>query len=452
MTIAMEGALEAADGGSAPGGDARTELLIGGAVAIAFFGVLGGWAVFAPLDAASTASGSVVVSGHRQTVQSLDGGLVADLLVREGDRVRAGQVLLRLAAADARANERGLASRVIYREAEIARLQVELADGDVDTVPAPAEFAGYTGADRTDADAALKAEEAELRADLTEKRTRHGVITARTRETHEEITGYRRQMDANRRQQALNTAELQGLRDLAAHGYAPETRVRGAERTAASLEGDSGAQRAEMAKLEASIGETRMQAAAEDSARVAQAADALRKAQADLQTLLPQWRAARDQVARADIKAPVDGAVVGLAVNTRGGVVAAGARLMDVVPAQAKLVIEAEVPSKDASALKVGLRSQIRFLAASGRAVPAVTGTLRRISADSFVNEKSGRAFYSVEIVVSEKYFAALEHSPGGEGSMKPGEPVQVMIPTRRRSALQYWIEPLLQSLWRNAR
>ncbi len=434
---------------AAPDGDARPEYLVGAVTALGFFGLLGGWAALAPLDAASVASGVVIVSGHRQTVQSLDGGVAAALLVREGDRVKAGQVLLRLAAADARANERGLASRVIYRQAEVARLQAEQAGGAL--VRAPAEFAGYSGADRSDAEAALRAEQAELTADLTERRTRHGVMAARVDETRDELDGYRRQLEANGRQHALNEAELQGLRELAAQGYAPLTRVRAAERTAASLEGDGGAQRAEMAKLQASIGETRMQLAADDSTRVQQAADELRKAQADLQTLTPQWRAAREQVARADIRAPADGVVVGLAVNTVGAVIASGARLMEIVPDRAELVIEAQVDPKAAAGLKVGQTSQIRFPAATGRSVPSVTGIVRRLSADSFISETSGRAFYTADVAIAPAAAAALERA-AGEGAFRPGQPAQIMIPTRRRSALQYWLEPLSQTLWRSFR
>jgi len=433
-----------------PDEDARGELILGGAIALAFFGLIGGWAALAPLDAASVASGSVTVAGRRQTVQSLDGGAVASLFVHEGDRVRAGQLLIRLAATDARANERGLASRVIYRQAEVARLQAELA-GHAEVAP-PAAFRTYSGPDADDAAAAMKAERAELAADLRERQTQHGVLSARIGETKDEITGYERQATSNRRQQALNDAELEGLRALAAQGYAPLTRVRAAERTAASLEGDSGAQTAEMAKLQAAIGETRMQLAANDSTRVQQAADELRKAEADLQALLPQWRAAQDQVARADIKAPTDGAIVGLSVNTVGAVVSGGARLMEIVPEHADLVIEAEVSPKDAASLKVGQRSQVRFMAAANRTLPAVSGTVRRVSADSLSDEKSGRSFYTVEVDVAPADAARLAQAPGGDGVFKPGAPVQVLVPTRRRSALQYWLEPLSQAFWRSFR
>ncbi len=217
---------------------------------------------------------------------------------------------------------------------------------------------------------------------------------------------------------------------------------------AAGLEGDRGAQTAEMAKLAAVIGETRMQIATEDSARVQQAADELRKAQSDLQGLLPQWRAARDQVARADIKAPADGAIVGLSVNTVGAVISTGARLMEIVPEHAGLVIEAEVTPKDAASLKVGQKSQVRFTAAANRSLPVVTGVVKRISADILVDERSGRSFYTVEVGIAAADAARLARAPGGDGVFKPGEPVQVLVPSRSRSALQYWLEPLSQAFW----
>jgi HlyD family secretion protein len=423
---------ETAANDGAPDGDARGELTVGVVVAVVFFVLIGGWAAFAPLDAASVASGSVTVAGRRQTVQSLDGGVISGLYVHEGDRVRAGQVLIRLAATEARANERGLASRVIYRQAEVARLQAELAGRT--EIAEPAEFKAYAGPDRADALAAMKAERTELAADVHEQSTRRGVLNARIEQTQQEISGYQQQAKANQRQQTLNNAELDGLRDLAGKGFAPLTRVRAAERTAAGLEGDRGAQTAEIAT--------------EDSARVQQAADELRKAQSDLQGLLPQWRAARDQVARADIKAPADGAIVGLSVNTVGAVISTGARLMEIVPEHAGLVIEAEVTPKDAASLKVGQKSQVRFTAAANRSLPVVTGVVKRISADILVDERSGRSFYTVEVGIAAADAARLARAPGGDGVFKPGEPVQVLVPSRSRSALQYWLEPLSQAFW----
>lgn len=428
----------------------KADLALGVAVAFAFFGGFLGWAALAPLDAAATVSGAVTVSGHRQTVQSRDGGVIAELQVHDGDHVQAGQQLIVLAAADARANERSLASRIIHRQAEIARLHAE--QRGLRALAAPAEFAAYTGADKLDAEAALRAEQTELRAQIEANVTRRAVLRSRIRQTAQELEGFQRQSESNRRQQQLNDQELAGLRDLAAQGYAPQTRVRALERSGAELSGAAGAQQAEMAKLGSAMGETRLQITETDSERAQTVAQDLRVAEADLQVLTPQWRAAREQLARMEIRAPVSGVVVGLAVNTLGGVIAPGQRLLDVVPDHADLVVEAEAPPKDAAALKVGQAAELRFSSVSGRAAPRVSGRVTRVSADSFVNEKSGRAFYTLEITAARSDLRALEAASPGVAEMKPGQPVQVLIPLRKRTLLQYLFEPLGQTLWRSMR
>ncbi len=428
----------------------KTDMAVGAGVAIAFFGGFLGWAAIAPLDAAATLSGAVTVSGHRQTVQSRDGGVISSLQVHDGDHVKAGQVLISLAAADALANERSLASRIIHRQVEIARLHAEQR-GDR-TLGAPAEFAAYTGDDLADAQAALKAEQTELRAQIEANVTRRAVLRSRITQTSQELEGFHRQAESNQRQQQLNDQELAGLRDLAAQGYAPQTRVRSLERSGAELSGNAGAQQAEMAKLATAMGETRMQIAEGDSERAQAVAQDLRTAEADLQVLTPQWRAAREQLGRMEIRAPSDGVVVGLAVNTVGGVIASGQRLLDVVPDRAGLVVEAEAAPKDAAALKVGQVAEMRFTSVSGRAAPKVAGRITRVSADSFVNEKTGRAFYTTEVTADRSDLQALEAASPGIDEMKPGQPVQVMIPLRKRTLLQYLFEPLGQTIWRSMR
>ena len=428
----------------------KIDMAAGAGVAIAFFGVFLGWAALAPLDAAATFSGAVTVSGHRQTVQSRDGGVISSLHVHDGDHVKAGQALISLAAADAIANERSLSSRIIHRQAEVARLHAE--QRGESTPGTPAEFAAYTGDDLTDAKAAISAERAELRAQMEANSTRRAVLRSRITQTSQELDGFHRQAESNRLQQQLNDQELAGLRDLAAQGYAPQTRVRAIERSGAELSGNAGAQQAEMAKLATAMGETRMQIAEGDSERAQLVAQDLRTAEADLQVLIPQWRAAKEQLARMEIRAPSDGVVVGLAVNTVGGVITSGQRLLDVAPDRAGLVVEAEAAPKDAAALKVGQVAEMRFASVSGRAAPKVAGRITRVSADSFVNEKTGRAFYITEVSADRADLQALEAASPGVDEMKPGQPVQVMIPLRKRTMLQYLFEPLGQTIWRSMR
>jgi HlyD family secretion protein len=250
----------------------------------------------------------------------------------------------------------------------------------------------------------------------------------------------------------LNDQELTGLKELAAHGYAPQTRVRETERAAAQLVGDAGAQEAEAAKLRTSMGETRLMIAQGDSQRAQEVAQDRRTSEADLEILLPQWRAAKEQLARTEMRAPVDGVVVGLAVNTIGGVVVPGERILDIVPDHVGLVIEAQADPKETAALKLGQVSEVRFSSVSRRVAPKVTGRVTRISADSFTNEKSGRTYYIIQVTVDPKDLKALEAASPGISEMKPGQPAQVMIPLRKRTLLQYLVEPLGQTLWRSMR
>ena len=426
--------------------DPKRELLVGGALIAVFFGGFLGWAAFAPLDASVAAPGAVVVTGHRQTVQSRDPGTVTGLYVREGDQVRVGQLLVQLGADEALANERALSSKVIGRQAEIARLTAESSNHDLMTPPP--EFAGLQGADRADADQALAAEQATLTAQMRSNRLGRAVLRERIAETAQQISGYERQLDANQRQHDLNDQELSSMRSLELRGYAPASRVLALERSAASLEGDSGAQRAEVARLHGSSGETELEIIRSDSERTQEVSDQLQKAQADLQTLLPQEKAAREALSRTQLRAPTSGAVLGLALNTIGSVVAPGERLMDIVPEKAPMRIEARVQAQNAGELKTGQVAQVRLSASGRRDIPTLKGSLTSVSADSQVDDKSGRAYYTIDVTIPHQELAKQDAAGGMDEGLKPGLPAQIMIVQRKRSALQYMLEPLTQTFW----
>jgi HlyD family type I secretion membrane fusion protein len=428
--------------------DPRWEIVMGASVAGVFFvGVLG-WAAFAPMDAATTASGVVVVSGHRQSVQSHDGGIVSALRVKEGDRVQAGQILVQFAPAEAVAEERALAERVIGLEAERARLEAEQL-GQA-TFSAPADFAALSPEDKLLADHALAAERRALAADLGAQQARRGVMHQRVAEANQQIVGFQRQIEANTRQQTLNADELTGMQQLAAKGYAPQTRVRALERSAASLIGDAGAQSAEIARLKALGAESGLESVQSDRDFQRQVADETRRAMTDLQQAEPQWRAARDRLARTAVAAPTSGAVVGLAVNTVGGVVAPGQRMMDLVPDRSPLIVEIEVAPRDAGELKLNQPTQVRLTGLHGRGAPVLTGRLTRISADSVVEERTGRTYFTADVTVSQAELDRLAGADNAGAALRPGMPAEVVARVRPRSALQYWLEPLAQVFWKS--
>jgi HlyD family secretion protein len=426
--------------------DPRRDILLGGAVAAAFFVGLCGWAAFARMDAATYAQGVVAVSGHRQTVQSRDGGVISALHVKEGQSVRAGDVLVEFAPNEALAEERALTERVIDLQAELARLYAE--QGGQASFAAPAEFAGLGARDKALADAAMLSQQRAMSAEIGARSARHAVEQQRLAETSQQIAGYQRQLDANHHQHELNAQELAGMKELAAKGYAPQTRVRSLEGAAASLDGDAGAQTAEIARLKDVAGETRLTGVQADQEQAQQTADEIRRAESDLQQVTPQWRAAREQLRRTQVTAPVSGAVVGLDVNTVGGVVTPGQRLLDIVPDKAALVIEAQVAPRDADDLRIGQQTQVRLEAAGARNLPILHGTLTRISADSIVDAHTGRAYFTADVTVPRSDLAQLSRE--GEASLKPGMPADVVVPLRKRSALQFWLEPLSQRLWRS--
>ena len=198
----------------------------------------------------------------------------------------------------------------------------------------------------------------------------------------------------------------------------------------------------------AEAGENRLKALEAEKAYRERAASELRDVEFSLSEIAPKYRAAKDQLARLEIRAPATGIVVGLSVFTVGGVIAPGQKLMDIVPDHAGLVIEARISPEDIDDLKVGQDAQIRFNSLHERDLPIMDGRITRLSADSFQDEKTGQSFYTGEITVPSKELDIIRSRRGEDFNLKAGMPVQVLVPLRARTALQYALEPLTQSLW----
>lgn len=430
--------------------DPQPEIRAGLIIGFLFFIVFLGWAACAPLDAGAYASGDVVVSGSRQAVQHREGGVVSALRVREGDIVQQGQILVEISADEVRATERALTSEVIALQAQRARLIAER-DGAPDLV-VPASFAALPPEDRALADAAVNLQRTQLRARRSALASRRSVLNQQESQLNEQISGLGRQLDANTEQQALIADELKGVKDLAGRGYAPQTRVRALERAAADLRGTSGAFRAQAAQAREAIGQTRMEAITLERGMTEDVIEQLRQTEMQLGDLTPKMMAAKQQVARALVRAPVTGQVVGLSVFTVGGVVQPGQTLAEVVPKNAELVIRARVSPQDADDLMVGQRTEIRIPAFHQRNLPMLQGEITEVSADSFVDEKTGERFFTADVKVPAAETAKITAVRGVDQGLRPGLPVEVVVPLRKRTALQYFFEPLQQSIWRSFR
>ena len=419
-------------------------------IAITLYGIVGFfcavllWACLARLDAAVTASGIVRVAGDHQAVQPAQSGVVASLRVHEGQHVTAGQNLVDFTDNSSVAQEHSLATRAIDLQAEIARLTAQT--GGSATLAEPGSFAGLEGFDRAEAVRAMAlartAFDAWQAAHVNEK----AIFENRARQIDAQIHGAADQRAATLRQRALLQQQLSSLERLAAEGWAPKTKVIELQRSAAALDGDSGAQSSEMARLSNAVGEShltliqlRQQQADKDS-------DLLRSDQAELQSVLPQWQAAQQALQRLTVRAPVTGTIMGLSVHGPGEVFSAGQKLLDLVPDNRSLLIEAQIAADQAASLKPGQAVMVRAAGIKDRSNPSLAGTVKRVSADSFTDDKSGRAYYTVAFVVAPNELERLHAITGGSYAYRPGAAMSVEIPLRRRSALRYWLEPLTQA------
>ncbi|MEQ1809156.1 MAG: HlyD family type I secretion periplasmic adaptor subunit [Terricaulis sp.] len=402
------------------GDDSGSKEIRGGVIALlVFFLGFGGWAALAPLDAAVVAPGVVVVAGNRQTVQHRDGGIVSAIHVEEGDRVEQGQVLIELGAPELVAQEQALLSQVVDLQMQRARLTAEQSGSGA--LERPAEWAALSPEDRAVAEAAFERHRREARGGAW------SAYDAR-------ISGYHGEIASLNRQEALLNEELAGMRTLAEEQLVPMTRVRALERNLAELQG----RRSELTSLIASTQQERFGDSRQVEARLAE--------------LTPQLAGARERLDLTRLRAPVAGIVVGLQVHTVGGVVTAGQRLMDVVPEGQDLIVEARVAPESADNLQVGQRTEVRITAFGGRNLPIVYGEVRQVSADRFVDERTGQGYFITQIGVPPEELGRLTEAAGDEHTLRAGLSAQVVIPTRKRTALQYLFEPLNQTLWRSLR
>lgn len=424
-----------------PDRDMRTGIII----AFLFFVVFLGWAAFARLDAAAYAPGRLAVAGQRQSVQHRDGGVISAIFVKEGQHVRQGQPLIELAAADVRAQARMYSAQYIELQAQRARLMAEQLGAS--HVEWPAEFATLQGQEEEDARDAIKLQTTQFDSRASVLTAQTGVLREQASQVQETARGYRSQLAASSEQARLIGEELDSLRGVAEKGFVSKSRIRALERARADLQGQEGQYSASIARSGAEAGENRLKALEAEKAYRERAASELRDVEFSLNEIVPKYRAAKDQLARLAIRAPATGVVVGLSVFTVGGVIAPGQKLMDIVPDHAGLVIEARISPEDIDDLKVGQNAQIRFNSLHERDLPIMDGQITRLSADSFQDEKTGQSFFTGEITVPSKELDIIRNKRG-DFNLKAGMPVQVLVPLRARTALQYALEPLTQSLW----
>lgn len=422
---------------------------LGWAIVIGFFGIFLGWAMLVRIDAAASAQGLVAVSGNREVVQHKEGGTIARISVQEGQQVRQGQVLVVLAGGDVEATERSLVSQFISLQAERARLRAEFAGSARITMPE--ELAGLEGADREEAEEALALQQDLLAARRADVAGQKSLLAQQSAQMSARIKGIQGQIRANNQQSKLLGDELAGLQSLADRGFVSKNRLRAIQRSDAALSGDTANLSSTAAATREQMGEARAQMMLIDSQASKSVAEDLRSVESNLNDLRPKLAAAKAQLARSAIRAPVSGQVIGLKNLSVGGVIAPGEDVMEIVPKQAGIVIQARVSPADANDLRIGQEVEIRVSASNDRSTPVLLGKLTKLSADSMVDQRTAQRYFAAEVQAAPSALARLGAGAGHSG-IKAGIPVEVVFPTRKRTLFQYLVDPLTHTFERSFR
>lgn len=417
-------------------------ILAGGLlIGLTFFG-FGGWAAVAPLNSAAIANGKVVVEGNLKAVQHLEGGIIKDILVKDGDVVQPGQVLIRLDDTRARAVVENIRKQMDDLRAREARLVAER-DG-LDGIPFPKDILTRR-ATTPYLEEMIEVQTNLFRARQEATRNRVEMLRSQINQLKEEITGLQAQKRSVQRQINLLDKELKDKRGLAARGIVKRNTIVMLERELAKQQGALGEAIANIARTRQKIAEAEVNIIDQTTKKLNEAVSGLEEVGVRLATLEESLRANEDVLRRVEIRSPHSGVVVGLNVHTSGGVISPGDKLMDIVPQDKRLIIEAEVKPTDIDVVHAGLPAEVRFSPFNARRTPSVLGKVVDVSADLVKEkgEKENREYYRALIELDE----AVLKEKLREERLYPGMPAQVMIVTGERTALEYIITPFAASI-----
>jgi HlyD family type I secretion membrane fusion protein len=421
--------------------DTERTIRIGMLFGVAGFFIFLLWAAFAPLSSAAVAPGVVIADSRNKGIQHLEGGIIREVLVKEGARVKAGDVLLRMDSAQANANLGRLTARRWSSLAQEARLLAER-DG-LDGVHFPSELSGNDPSLAEIVRGQTSLFESKRKAFDSER----GVLDQRIAQYEEEIHGVEAQIAAEDSQIALIQQEQNGVQELVDKGLERRPRLLALQRTAADLTGSRGEHVAAIARARQGIAEMEQQKINVAAKRMDDAVTELREVQTLLADLDEQIVAATDTAKRLDVVAPVAGTVMALHYNTQGAVVRPGEEILELVPDDDQLVIEADVKPEDIAAVTPHAEVQVRLTAYNQRRTPTLAGRVEYLSADRIVDPKSDKAHHLVRVVVDAHELAAHP-----DLKLYPGMPAVAYIKTGKQSLLDYLLMPAIYGLERGMR
>jgi HlyD family type I secretion membrane fusion protein len=395
------------------------------------------WSWLAPLSSAVVAQGIVKVDSSRKKIQHLEGGVVREIRVRDGARVKAGEVLVSLDETRAGASHGVVQSAYDDALAHQARLMAERDSRS--EVQFPPEL--VQRADDPKIAEILQTQKELFRARRTSLAGQLDILDRQIEHLKKQIEGLSAQQKAKEQQLQLLRDELAGLENLIAKGMVEKTKLRNIEREIANLDGERAAHVSDIAAARASIDEKELEKFQTRKRFHEEVAVELRKSQAEVFDYLERANATRHTLEQTEIRAPVDGTVVDLKVHTSGGVISPGEVLMEIVPHADRLVVEGKVRPEDVDRVSVGLATGVKLAAFNQRKTPELQGSVSYMSADAIQDEKTGLTYFVVRVEVPDSQLKRL-----GGSQIHPGMLADLFIRTGERTFLEYLLKPIADS------
>ena len=418
----------------------RLHLVIGLTVVVILAGGLGGWASTAQISGALIAPGSVVVESNVKKVQHPTGGVVGELRARDGDVVKAGDVVVRLDDTVTKASLAIVTKNLDGLWARAARLEAE--QRGLDNIVFPQML--LSRAEDPDVKAVIASETKLFEVRVTGRAGQKAQLRERVTQLNEEIGGLSAQERAKDKEIALVEKELVGVRQLYDQHLVQISRLTVLERDAARLAGERAQYIAARAQAKGKITETELQIIQVDKDMVSEVSKDLRETNDKIGEFVERKVTAEDQLRRVDIRAPQDGMVLQSTVHTVGGVITAGDAVMMIVPQAEDLSVEAKVNPQDIDKLQIGQKTLLRLSAFNQRTTPELNGVVTRVSADVTTDQRSGQTYYTIRVSMPPEEIARL-----GDVKLIPGMPVEAFVQTGDRTMLSYLIKPLSDQLMR---
>ena len=409
-------------------------VLLGILTILGLIGGVGGWAATTDLSGAVQATGTVVVAGSVKKIQHPSGGVVGQIFVTNGDRVKAGDVLVRLDETITRASLQLITKQADELQGRRARLIAERDESDA--IAFSEEL--RSRASEPDVAQIISGETALFQSRRRTRAEQKGQLAERIAGLEEEIAGNTIQAEAKAREIVLIARELDGLRPLEAQGLVTTSKMMSLKREAARLEGEKAQLQAAAGTSRGKVAEIEIQRLTVDSEAKSDAVKDLREAEGKLVELTERRTAAADQLSRVDIKSPVNGLVHQMSVFTVGGVITTTEPLMLIVPEGDTLVIDAKIAPSDIDQARSHHEATIRFPAFNQRTTPSVSGRVTTIAADLTTDPKTGLSYYVARVEISDDDMSKLN-----DLKLVPGMPAEVQITTAARTALSYLVKPL---------